>query len=417
MRYGLVGFIGILITLSACNSKKPEIITYELSRKDFTEKIYGTGTLQSANNNTIISPRVYSPTLKVLELAPEGSIAKEGDTICILEASEIYDFYDRYYKEVEKVKADLIKQEANNAMQLSNLDAQMRENKIKTEFSILDSVQIKFAPPVQQRIMELELKKSQILQQKIIKKLEAQKRINEQSVRALKSQIIQKEQLVQRFQEQIDMLIIKAPKEGMVVHSTSPLIMFMSSSGSGSTGGKTKIGTSVMADMPLMELPDLDSMQLVLMLQEAEYKRIEKGQKVIIKPESLGDIQTTGTVKSKSLASQRMAYEFKVKSYKIIIDIDSLDNLMLPGLSANCELIIQNVQDTIVVPGISIFEKDSSKIIYVLSEDLFDIVKVETGLTNGSETIVSKGLLGTETISLVKPPHNFIRKPNNPGDE
>lgn len=162
----MVGLIGVLIILSACKSQKPDIITYELSRKDFTERIFGIGTLESANNYTIISPRVYSPALKVLELAPEGSIAKEGDTICKLEASDIYGFYDRYYKEVEQVKADLIKQEANNALQLGVLNSQLKENSLKTKFSSLDSVQLQFAPAVKRQILELELKRARFCNRK-----------------------------------------------------------------------------------------------------------------------------------------------------------------------------------------------------------------------------------------------------------
>jgi HlyD family secretion protein len=416
------GFVGLIIILIGCSScqknKKLEIITYDLSRRNFTETIYGIATLESANNFTVVSPRVHSPMLKVIELAEEGTMAETGDTICVLEAPDITSFYDTYYKELEQAQADLIKQEANNAMQLSNLNAQLEENKVKTKYSNLDSVQLKFAPEVKKQIMVLELKKNQIQQEKILKKLKAQKRINEQSIRALKSQIIQKEQLVQRFQDQMDLLTIIAPKPGMVVYSTSPMIMFMSGSGSGSSGGgKTKVGTTVFMDMPLIELPDLDSMQLLLMVQEAEYKRIEKGQKVIVRPESLKDIETTGTVKSKSLSSKRMDYKFKVKSYEIVIDIDSLDSKVLPGLSANCEVLVQNIQDTIMAPSISIFEKDSSKVVYVLKDKLFEKVIVKTGLTNGSETIISSGLDGSETIALMEPPINFIRKPNNQGDE
>lgn len=415
-RYQII--LAALIGMSACKSEKPQVITYDLTTKDFVEKIYGTGTLESANNFTIVAPSLSSGDVKVAHLAPEGSQVKESDTVCILQAPDIQKYYDRYDDELKKGKADLARQEADNNLQISMLNAQLMENKARSSLTALDSVQLKFAPPVKQQIMALELKKSKILEQKITKKLVAQQKINEQTIRALKSQLIQKEQLVQRFQEQLDMLFITAPKPGMLVHATSPMMMFFSSSGgSGSSGGKVVIGSTVMRRMPLIELPDLTQMQVVIMVQEAEYKRIEKGQKVIINPESIKDSETFGTVVNKSLASQRVSSDAQVKSYKITVSIDSLPQTLLPGLSANCEIIIHNLADTIAVPSLSVFEKDSAKWVYVFEDEYFHPVEVETGISNKSETIISSGLKGSETIALLEPPLKLIKPINTRRDD
>ncbi len=411
MNYCRAGIWLLCILTLSCQNEQSTVLTYDLSPKTYVDKIECIGRLASANNYTITVPRLFGPGVKVAELTEEGLQAKIGDTLCKLESPEIQGFYDQYYDELEKGRVDLIKQEANNAVQVSLLKAQLKENELTTELTKLDSVQLKFAPPVKKRIMELEIEKNAILKRKITKKLEAQQRINEQTVRALKSQIIQKEQMLQRFQDMLDQLIIIAPKEGMIVHSDSPVVSFMIGGGGGGTmGGKTKVGISVMQDMPLIELPDLDSMQVIVMLMEADYKRVEKGQKVIIKPESIGEIEIPGTIKSKSLTSKPLSREFKVKTYEVVVDVDSLDHLVLPGLSAKCEIIIEEIADTTMIPSISIFEKDSSKIVYVLKEDLFYPTTIETGISNRAETIISKGLTGNETIALMEPPYKLIDK-------
>ena len=68
------------------------------------------------------------------------------------------------------------------------------------------------------------------------------------------------------------------------------------------------------------------------------------------------------------------------------------------------------MKDTIVVPTAAIFGRDSSKIVYVADGEKFIPVTVETGLSNSSNSIISKGLAGNETIALMEPPHNLIRK-------
>ncbi|MEA1876567.1 MAG: hypothetical protein U9N86_06850 [Bacteroidota bacterium] len=410
--YHLIGFFCVFLGLTGCKSKQPDFFTYELRTRSFVEKIHGTGTLESAKNFTIVAPAVMGSSIKVASLAPEGTLVQKGDTVCTLNAPDIQGYYDRYDDELMAARADLVKQEAKNAVQLSLLNAQILMNKARMEITQLDSVQIKFAPPVQKRIMELEQEKNDITKKKLVKKLEAERKINEQTVRAIKSQIIQKEQLVQRFQDQLDMLIITAPKSGMLIYASSPMVMFMDGSGNiGSSGGdKIKIGSIVRRRMPLIELPDLENMQVKLMVQEGDFKRIEEGQQVVIQPDALDKFITTGTIAKKSLASQKLAYKFKVKSYTVIIDIDSLDNMMLPGLSANCEIIVHDIQDTIVVPSISIFEKDSIKVVYVSKGEYFVPEPVETGLINSALTIISAGLTGNETIALMEPPMKYVQK-------
>jgi hypothetical protein len=75
------------------------------------------------------------------------------------------------------------------------------------------------------------------------------------------------------------------------------------------------------------------------------------------------------------------------------------------------------VKDTLVVPSAAIFTKDSIKIVYVAKDNKFTPVQIESGLSNSSESIISKGLKGDETIALVEPPYFLIsreaKKENN----
>ncbi len=417
IKKGLVGLI-ILNGLFACNNTKPSIVTYDLEPRDLVEKIYVTGTLESANNFVIIAPTVSSSNVTVADVADEGTYVKMGDTVCILAAPDIQGYFDKYSEDLDAVKAGLVKQEADNALNISVLQAQVEKNKVKMAFTQLDSIQIKFAPPVKQKIMKLELEKANVEEKKLIKKLEAQETINEQTIRQLKSRVIQSEQLVARFQDQLDMLTITASKDGMVVHSESPYVMvFSSGGGSGSFGGKLKKGATVRRRMPLIDLPDLTDMQVQLQVQEGNYKRIEKGQKVVIRPEAVDGLITTGVVKSKALTGKILDRNSKIKSYEITISIDSCDTQMLPGLSANCEIVINQVQDTVVVPTMAIYKRDSSKIVYVQKGEVFTPIVIETGLSNSTETIITSGLTGHETIALIEPPMNFIEKQKNKTDE
>jgi hypothetical protein len=143
---------------------------------------------------------------------------------------------------------------------------------------------------------------------------------------------------------------------------------------------------------------------------------INNDQKVDIKIESVSNLETTGKIIRKSLATKNRDEKSAIKSYEVIISVDSCDSGMKPGLSASCRIIINEVKDTIVVPSAAIFAKDSTKIVYVSKNHKFISVPIETGISNSSESIVSKGLIGNETIALMEPPYFLISheaKPKN----
>jgi len=402
--------IGLLcLSLLGCQPKPSQLITYKLEKKDFIEIIHATGTLEATNKNTIMAPTLNTSNVKVASLVAEGSIVEAGDTICVLEAPNILTYYDRFAEELEKVQINLVKEEANNAVQVSMLQAKFEENKAKMLISQLDSVQMQFAPPVKRKILQLEQQKRLIQEDKITKKLKAQKIINAQTIRALKSQIIQKEQMVNRFKKQLDQLYVVTPKAGMVVYAESPYVRaILANGGSLAFGGNLKVGSTVRRRQALFHVPDLSEMQVVLMVPEGDFKRIEKGQKVIIRPESISGLEKTGEISNVSLFGEKLDRNSQLKNYKITVKLDSTDSRIMPGLSAACDIIINKVNDTIVVPTMAIHERDSSKIIYVATGEKFTPFIIETGLSNSSESIIKKGLKGDETISLIEPTLNNI---------
>jgi multidrug efflux pump subunit AcrA (membrane-fusion protein) len=205
-------------------------------------------------------------------------------------------------------------------------------------------------------------------------------------------------------------MTIIAQREGVVMRTEAPTMMISGPRGTGTFGGPIREGSALLFTTPLLQFPDLSKMQVSADVAEADFKKIEKGQKVFITVDAARKLSTTGRVNRKSLASstaQRYSRS-KVRSYEVIIDVDSCHSKIKPGLSASCEIILKEAGDTVFVPTLAIFEKDSSKIVYVRGKKEFMPVKVETGTSGSSYTIIKSGLKGDETIALTEPPGNLI---------
>lgn len=402
-----------IIFISACTEKRPNVITCDLKRSDYLETIDASGTVQAVNNSTLVTPRVYVSNLTVIHLAGEGADVKRGDTVCIISAPDLYNNLESYSSELEKMEAELRSLEADNAMHLSLLEAQVETNNAQMEITMLDSIQIRFAPPVKQQLLALEMEKVSIEKMKLQKKLASQKKIDNSELIQIGSRIAMQKNRIQMVQQQISSLTMVSPVNGMVMHVVSPTMMFMSPNGMGTLGGKIEEGSKVWSNMSVLQIPDLSAMQVSVEVPETDYKRIEEQQEVIIQVYAATNLETTGRVNRKSLAGKNAEEKSSIKTYEVIISVDSCHLMMKPGLSARCRIIIDHVKDTVVVPAAAVFAKDSTKIVYVEAGQKFIPVTVETGLSNSSKTIISKGLGGNETIALIEPPHKLIRSEVN----
>lgn len=406
MKYFFVYILFSAFIIPGCTRKKPNIITYDLKRSDYLELIDATGTIQAVNNFTLLAPRISVTNLiPVVHLAEEGAHVKKGDTICIFNVPDLLSMVESFNRDLEKMESDMKKLEADNAMQLSLLNAQVETNKAKMAISMLDSIQIKFAPPVKQRLLALEMEKVNIEKKKLQKKFAAQKKIDNSELIQMRSRIIMQKSRLQVFQNQINSLKLVSPVDGIIMHVENYRL-----EGGTIVFGKIEEGSSTLSNMSVLQIPDMKEMQVSVEVPEADYKRIENGQKVLIRVEAATNLITTGKIKRKTLAGKNTQMQTAIKTYEVIISVDSCHSDMIPGLSAYCRIIVDQVKDIIVVPAAAIFVRDSTKIVYVAEDYKFIPVTVETGLSNSSKSIVSKGLEGNETIALIEPPHNLIRK-------
>jgi len=409
MKRILIYFTLVILVISGCSRNKVSILTYDLKRSDYIETIDAMGAIQAVNNFVLISPGIDVSVMTVAHLAEEGTHVKKGDTICILDAPELLYRLETFNIELEKMNADMKKLEADNALQMAILKAQLETNKAQIAISMLDSIQLKFAPAVKQQLLLLDMEKANVEKKKLQKKFAAQERIDNSELIQLRSRIMMQKNRIKVFEDQIKSLTLVSPGEGIVVHYDSPVMYFMGS-GVGTIGGKIKEKSSVFSNSPIIKFPDMKEMQVSVEVPEADFKRIQSGQKVFIRVEASANLNTTGKIKRKSLAGKSNAEKPTIKSYEVIVSVDSCHLMMKPGMSASCRIIINQVKDTIVIPAASIYGKDSLKIVYVAKGEKFMPVTVETGLSNSSKIIVSKGLSGNETIALTEPPYNLVSK-------
>ncbi|MCU0363252.1 MAG: HlyD family efflux transporter periplasmic adaptor subunit [Bacteroidales bacterium] len=406
------------LSFSCRKGNQDTVLTYQVRRSDFREVLSTSGTIQAVVNFPVLPPRSMFGQMTVIRLAADGAYVRKGDTICVLSVPDLQSVYERQLSTIQALEADLKKKEADNRLNTGLLEAQLATSIAQFEIAAIDSLRMQYAAEYQKKLYELGIQKSAVERKKTEKKLEATKKIGANELRQINMRLIQERSRLQSMEDQLKAMTIIAQGDGYVTRTEAPEVTIMSLQGLGKLGGPVKEGSVLFMNSPVLQFPDMSRMQVTTQVAESDFRQIEKGQNVTITVDASGELTTTGKVNRKSLigkANQRYT-ESRVKSYEVIIDIDSCHSKMKPGLSAACDITTREVKDTLFIPAMALFKRDSADVVYVLEKNAFVPVKIETGETAGSFTIIKSGLEGDEKVALSEPPEKLIRKTRMRGE-
>lgn len=205
---------------------------------------------------------------------------------------------------------------------------------------------------------------------------------------------LEKEQF-ERFKKQLDLAVIKAPEDGILVYSQTRYW---------DPASRVQVGGMVMYQMPIFQLPELDHMQVKVRVHESKVKKIQEGQPVEIRVESYPNRVLHGTVKKVATLSDSADSWRRggVKEYETIVSVDDLpdDAALKPGMTAEVAIKVNHRSDVLLVPVQAVTEIEGQHFVYVAGPGGVERREVEVGESNEKFIEITSGLEGGESVCL-----------------
>ena len=184
-----------------------------------------------------------------------------------------------------------------------------------------------------------------------------------------------------------------------------------------------EVGQTVVSSMNVANLytiADLDNMQVVGNVDEADIGQVKVGQNVTFSVDAYPDDMFEGTVTQVRLSPTT---ESNVVTYEVIVGVPNPEHKLIPGLTANLTIYTMSEKDVLLLPANAFtFEPedypdnknlpqaqqpaDKSKMsadergIWVVEGDKLINKVVKIGMTNGIKTSVLSGLSEGETVAI-----------------
>ncbi|MFB0566542.1 MAG: efflux RND transporter periplasmic adaptor subunit [Candidatus Aminicenantaceae bacterium] len=382
-----------LVFILVQRGSKSAVASTEVDYGEFIIKLIEAGELSAIHSVSVSAPRVRG-RLQINKLIKDGSKVKEGDIVVQFDKVEkqqemLKSLSDLKIaqNEIEKKLSDIESQNRTNQMELDNTNLQYEEAKLELKKTILLS-------EVEQEKIKLRYKQAEKKHQETLKKMESQSKSNEADLNVLYEKRTKAEADYTMAKKSLDDMTLRAPKEGLVV---------LKEIWKGTGMSKVQEGDQVWPGYPILEIPDLSSMEIKMHLNEVDVSKVKPEQEALISIDAFPDKKLSGKVERVASMATKKDWDAKIKTFETIVSLDEMDSRMRPGMTCMVDIIIKKIPDVVSVPIESVFEREGKTIVYMMGSRSPKKQEVVLGDRNTTHIIVTQGLSPGNRIALRDP--------------
>jgi HlyD family secretion protein len=199
-----------------------------------------------------------------------------------------------------------------------------------------------------------------------------------------------------RLEKQIANSTLRAPIDGVVAYANDPNRMW------GSSRSQIEEGATVRERQKILSIPERDAPWLVnAKVREMIVARVAPGQRVRVRVLALPGETLTGAVQEVApLPDPSTFFTSDLKVYTTRIRLERTVPGLRPGLSAQVEMTLTNLDDVLSVPLQAVLEHKDNDYVYVITPDGPARREVQLGMFNDTMIEVTEGLREGEKVAL-----------------
>ncbi len=200
-----------------------------------------------------------------------------------------------------------------------------------------------------------------------------------------------------KLERQIEKCTLRAPADGIVVYANDP----------GRMGQQQAIqveeGSTVRESQKIFSLPDTTKMRVNTKVHESMTDRIKPNLRALVRVDAAANELINGHVVSMAPmadANQMFASDIKVYTTFVAIEGDTTKLNLRPGMSAQVEILVEELPDVLSVPVQAILQYNEKNYVFLKEGEGFRQVEVSLGVSNDQHVEVKKGLKEGDLVAM-----------------
>jgi multidrug efflux pump subunit AcrA (membrane-fusion protein) len=144
-------------------------------------------------------------------------------------------------------------------------------------------------------------------------------------------------------------------------------------------------------------------MQVRCLVGEVDIKRVQVGQQAAVRLDAFPGPVFRGQVAQLAPMATPQPDAPDVQVFEVMIGFHDQDERLRPGMSAQVEIVLENLPEVLSVPLAAVFEQGDTAVVYCLRQGAFARVPVELGRRSATTAEVHAGLREGDVVALKEP--------------
>ena len=334
-------------------------------------------------------------TLVLVSLTKAGGYVHKGDVVAEFDRQYQLMRRDDYRDSVAQLDANIKKLKADLAVTMEIQSQKMRVAKAAYEKAVLDLKTIEVRSAIDSENYRLTMEENKAQSEELVKET----RLLEESQRAeIRVSEINRDQAkieLQRANNNVERLALKAPMDGIVV---------MQSLFRGGEFGQIQVGDQISAGQFFMSIVDPSSMVLNGIVNQVDAEKLRLNAKSNVRFDAYPDIEVPATVIGIGAMSKTGTFRASyVSEIPVRLKLDRIEPRVIPDLTASAEIFLQTERDAVIAPRASVFQEEGGAFVFLQGPTGWMRKNVELGLGNHVAVAVRAGLRKGDIVALQRP--------------
>ena len=384
-------------------ARRDAVPTARVTKGPLKLRVNATGELRAGRTVTMVTPPVGG-MLRIVTLVQTGMPVKTGDVVVEFDPADQQYALEQARSELAEAEQEIVKMKADAAVQSAQDEVAMLTARFDVRRGELDTTANEFvgALEAQKNMLSLEEARRRLAQ--LLEDVKSRAATNQASL-AVSLEKRNKAQLaMQRAQQVIDSLVIKAPFGGVVSlkenRDASGGMIFW-----GMVLPEYRAGDQIWPGRPVADVIESGRMEVRAKIDETDRLNLVDGQSAVVEVDALPGEKFTARIGQLSgLANRANFFESAsvTRLFDVTLQFDTPDPRLKAGGSVRVTLDGKDVPDAIHVPRQAVFDKNGKNYVFVKTGERFEARDIKVEQRTESREVISGLGEGTE-IALVDP--------------
>jgi HlyD family secretion protein len=401
---GLVAAAGAAaVAVPSLPVRRDTVPTTRATKGPLKLTVHGLGDLRAGRTVTLVTPPVGGQ-LRIVTLVPTGTPIKSGDPVVEFDPADQQYALEQAKSELAEAEQEIVKMKADAAVQGAQDEVSLLTARFDVRRTELDAAGNEFVGAVDAQKNVLSHEEAQRRLAQLLEDVKSRAATNQASLAVVQEKRTKAQLAMQRAQQVIESLVIKAPFDGVASvkenrDAAGGMIFW------GMILPEYRAGDQISPGRPVVDVIESGRMEVRAKINESDRPNLVAGQPAVVEVDGLpGEKFKAHIGQLSGLASRANFWESAgvTRLFDVTLQFDHPDPRLKAGVSAAVTLEGKDVPNAIHVPRQAVFDKNGKNHVFVKVDDRFEQREVKVEQRTESRLAISGVTEGTE-VALVDP--------------